>query len=326
MRAWQVGAHGEPSEVLALVEVDEPEPGPGELRVRVEAAGVGLPDVLLCRGTYAFRPPLPLVPGQEVCGVVDAAGEGVDVVPGSRVMGVTAFTDGRGGFAEATVLAAANAFRVPDAMSPATAAGFRIPYSTAWTALVHRGRLEAGETLVVLGATGSSGQAALLLGRALGARVVAVAAGPEKVDACRALGAEVVIDREHEPVPDAVLEATGGGGADLVFDPVGGPLAGSLVRSLARGGRLLAVGFASGDWVSVPTPDLVRRNVSLVGVLAAGAGRSQDEADHEALLALAAEGALDGLVTTVPFDEVPQALDRVAGGSVVGKLVVTVAA
>lgn len=324
MRAWQVRRHGEPLDALRAVEIAEPVPGPGDVRVRVAAAAIGLPDVLLCRGAYPFDPPLPFVPGQEVCGVVDAVGEGVDLRPGSRVMGVTCFYDGRGGFAEMTVLAAANAFRVPDGMRSADAASFRIGFSTAWTALVRRVELRSGETLVVLGAAGGSGLAALQLGHALGARVIAVAAGREKLDVCRRLGADVAIDRETESISGAVLEATEGRGADVVFDPVGGDVAASAAGGLGRGGRFLAVGFASGSWVELDTSDLVGGNQSLVGVLAGGAGREAEGADHEALLALAAGGELESVTTPVNFDEVPEALQRVASGSAVGKLVVEV--
>lgn len=322
MQAWLVSRHGEPGAVLHREDVDEPVPGPGEVRVRVAAAGVGLPDALLCRGSYAFAPPLPFVPGQEVCGVVDAVGEGVDLAVGERVMGVTCFYDGRGGFAESAVLAALNVFRVPEDMAAVEAAAFRIGFATAWTALVRRGALEAGETLVVLGAAGGSGQAAVLLGRALGARVIAVAAGSDKGRACRSQGADVVVDRRNESVSDAVLEATGGAGADAVFDPVGGDVAVSALGALARGGRFLAVGFASGEWVHVDTSALVGRNQSLVGVLAGGWGRAEEEADHEALLGLAAAGRLSPTITAVPFTAVAEAVASVAAGAVIGKLVV----
>jgi NADPH:quinone reductase len=325
MRAWQVGRHGPPGDVLGLVDIEEPTPGPGEIRVRVAAAAIGLPDVLMCRDEYAFKPPLPFVPGQEVCGTVVAVGDGVDLAVGSRVMGVTCFYDGHGGFAEATILGAANAFRVPESMPAVDAASFRIGFSTAWAALVRRGALAPGETLVVLGAAGGSGLTALQLGHALGARVIAVGAGGERLEACRRLGAEVLIDRTSESVPEVVLHATDGKGADVIFDPVGGELATAALQGLGSGGRFLAIGFASGEWVKVDTHELVWRNQSLVGVLAAGQTREEDEADHEALLALAAEDKLRSLTTTVGFHEVPDALEQVAAGSAMGKLVVDIA-
>jgi len=260
MRAWRVEQHGEPRHVLQRVDVDDPVPGPGELRLRVRAAAVGLPDVLMCRGSYPLTPPLPFVPGQEVCGVVDTVGADVDAPVGARVMAVTSFMDGRGGFADWAIAGTGTAFRVPDEMSDADAAGFRIGFSTAWIGLVRRG----------------------------------------------------------------ALAATGGRGVDLVYDPVGGEPAATATRTLAAGGRLLAIGFASGEWARPATHDLVRRNASLVGVYAGGLTREESEADHEALLALAAGEAFVGTPTVVGFDELPGAAGSVADGSAVGKVVVRV--
>jgi NADPH:quinone reductase len=322
--AWLVERHGSPDDVLERAAVEEPVPGPGELRLRVRAAGIGLPDALMCRGAYAFSPPLPFVPGQEVCGTVDAVGSGVQVPLGTRLMAVTNFFDGHGGFAGATLARSDSAFRVPDTMGDDAAAAFRIGYSTAFIGLVRRGGLRPGERLLVLGAAGGSGLAALQLGVALEARVLAVVAGDRKRELCAAMGAEVVIDRLAGSVPDSVLEATAGEGVDVVYDPVGGELAGSLARCLARGGRLLAVGFASGGWVEAPVSDLVLRNASLVGVYAGGQTRAEAEADHEVLLGLAADGRLGPAVTTVPFDALPDALGAVDRAEAVGKLVLWV--
>ena len=324
MRAWQVHHTGPPTEVLRLVDIDEPTPAPGEVRLRVRAAAIGMPDAFLCRGTYAFDPPTPFVPGQEVCGIVDAVGDGVDLTPGTRVMAVTNFYDGRGGFAEATIARADTVFRVPDTMSDLDAASFRIGFSTAWIGLVRRGALQPGERLLVLGAAGGSGAAAVQLGRALGATVIAVVGGPDKAALCARLGADVVIDRTEHDVVDAVREATGG--VDLVYDPVGGGAADATVNVLAPGGRLLAIGFASGTWARPDTAALVRANAALVGVYAGGGTRAENEADHEALLALAADGHLTGAATSVPFDDLPDAVSAIDRGHAVGKLVLDVAA
>ena len=324
MRAWQVLTFGEPRDALRLADIDEPTPGPGELRLRVEAAAVGLPDVFMCRATYAYKPPVPFVPGQEVCGVVDAVGAGVDVPLGSRVMGVTSFYDGRGGFAERTIVPVGSAFRVPDTMAAQQAAAFRIGYSTAWRALVRRGAVAKGEDLLVLGASGGSGTAAIQLGAALGARVIAVASGSDKQDYCHRLGADVVLERRSPSIADEIRSATGGRGPDVVFDPVGGEVAQQALSAMAIGGRFLAVGFASGTWVQAPTHELVIRNQSLVGVLASGLTPEENDADHEALLAMAAGGTLDMAVTVVPFEQVPEAVEAVAVGSVQGKMVVSV--
>jgi NADPH:quinone reductase len=324
MRAWQVQRHGEPRDVLRLVEIDEPVPGPGEIRLRVQAAAIGMPDAFMCRATYAFSPPVPFVPGQEVCGIVDAVGDGVDVALGTRLMGVTSFTDGRGGFAEQTIVPAASAYRVPDTMTDADAASFRIGFSTAWIGLVRRGALQPGEWLLVLGAAGGSGVTAIQLAHALGARVIAVAAGPEKLAFCTRMGADVVIDRTTQSVPETVLAATGGRGADVVYDPVGGAPAAAALRCIAPGARFLAIGFASGEWVQVNTHDLVARNASVVGVYAGGYTREENEADHEALLALATQGVLAGFATTVPFDDLDRAVEAVASGRAIGKMVVQI--
>jgi NADPH:quinone reductase len=310
--------------VLRPVDIDLPVPGPGEVRLSVRAAAIGRPDALMCLSTYPLTPPLPFVPGQEVCGVVDAVGDNADLALGTRVMAVTSFFDGRGGFAESTIAPATTCFRLPDDMSDVDAASFRIGFSTAWIGLVRRGALRADESLLVLGAAGGSGSAAIQLGRALGARVIAVAAGVDKLRFCERLGADVLINRTERSVRQAVFEATDGRGADVIYDPVGGEPAASAARALASGGRLLAVGFASGEWVTMATADLVGRNASLVGVYAGGFTADENESDHEALLTLASAGTIGGFATAVPFDQLPAAVEKVGAGAAIGKLVVAV--
>ena len=278
----------------------------------------------MCRGLYPFSPPLPFVPGQEVCGTVDAVGPGVELPLGSRLMAVTNFFDGRGGFAQAAIARPENVFRVPDDMRDEDAAVFRIGYSTAFIGLARRGGLQRGESLLVLGAGGGSGLAAMQLGSALGARVIAVVAGEAKRALCASSGADVVIDRSVGSVQDAVLEATGGNGVDVVYDPVGGAFAGAMVRCLAPGGRLLAVGFASGSWVEPDISEFVWRNASIVGVYAGLQTREEAEADHEQLLALASGGSLGGSTRVVSFDALPDALGAVDRAEAVGKLVLKV--
>lgn len=329
MQAWQIHSTGEPRDVLRRATIPVPQPGAGEVRIRVAAAAVGMPDVFMCRDVYAFKPPVPFVAGQEVCGIVDAVGPDVDAhLVGSRVMTVTNFFLGHGGFAEYTIANASGVFRVPDAMSDADAAGFRIGYSTAWIGLVRRGGIRAGEHLVVLGAAGGSGITAVQLGKALGAHVTAVAAGTDKLAFCTRLGADAVVDRRArtlDDVLDAIRAATGGHGSDLVYDLVGGDLADASARTLARDGRLLVVGYASGRWVDVSAYDLLRANASLVGVYAGSYTRAENEADHEALLALAADGKLSSFATVVPFADLPDALTAVGDGAAIGKMVVQVA-
>lgn len=324
MRAWQVRGRGEPTEVLELVDTEPPEPGPGQVRIAVAAAGVGLPDVLMCRGVYPLTPPLPFTPGQEVTGVVSAVGEGVDRAVGERVMGVTAFYLGRGSFAEECLAEASNLQAVPEGLDDVDAAGFWIPHLTAWTGLVDRGRLEPGERLAVLGAAGGSGIAAVQLGRALGARVLAVVSSEAKAEFCRGLGADEAVVVGDEPVA-ARLKELGGGGVDVVYDPVGGALGEDALTALARNGRFLAIGFASGSWPEVHAHDLVVTNTSLVGVIAGGQTPAQLAEIHAGLSRMIADGRLRSAVTARPsFDELPQALERLADRSMVGKTVVVV--
>jgi NADPH2:quinone reductase len=322
MRAWQVQDKGEPIQVLRPATFDRPRPGPGQIRIRVTAAGIGLPDVLMCRHTYPLTPPLPFVPGQEVSGEVTAIGDDVDWSIGDRVMAVTAFLDGFGSFAEECLAPASSAFPVPDGVADVEAAGFWIPHMTGWIGLVDRGRLAGGEWLAVLGAAGGSGIAAVQLGRMLGARVIAIVGDEERAAFCRSLGAEASLDHRHGPLAPALRELTGGHGADVIYDAVGGPLAEDAAGALARYGRWLAVGFASGTWPRAETHQLVWANASLMGVLAAGYSRAELDDIHARLAALVGEGGLRNAVTErVAFDDLPGALQRLADRRVIGKMV-----
>lgn len=322
MRAWIVEGAGEPQDVLRLGERPAPEPGPGQVRIRVLAAGIGLPDLLMCRGSYPLTPPLPFTPGQEAAGTVVAVGEGAEVRVGDTVMGTTLFVEGHGSFAEECLLYGDSALPVPDHLSPSAAAGFWIPHFTAWVGLVDRGGLRPGERLVVLGASGGSGIAAVQLGKALGAHVVAVVSDETRAEFCRGLGADATVLLGDGPLPDAVRNATDGHGADLVYDPVGGEPGEQAAMAMARGGRLLAIGFASGRWPQLATHDLVVRNTSLVGVIAGGQTPEELRAIHVELMDHVAAGRLRPAVTAeVPFDELPAALRRMADRGLVGKQV-----
>ena len=321
MRAWRVSGSGEPAEVMRLVEIAEPDPGPGQVRIKVRAAGIGLPDVLMCRGTYPLTPASEFTPGQEATGVITAVGPGVDMRPGTVVMGVTNFIEGHGSFAEESLILADSAFSVPDGLSDAQAAGFWIPHLTAWAGLVDRGQVRSGDRLVVLGAAGGSGAAAVQLGRALGGHVIAVVSDEARATFTRQLGA----DQTALLGPDLagrLRDLTEGHGADLVYDPVGGAVAEEAWRALARSGRLLAVGFASGSWPRIDAHNLVLTNTSLVGVFAGGYSRPELDRIHAALAGLVVNGKLRNAVTEeVSFDELPAAVQRLADRSVIGKLV-----
>jgi NADPH:quinone reductase len=325
MRAWRVDQPGEPSEVLSLIDVPIPEPGPGQIRVRVTAAGIGLPDVLMCRRTYPLTPSGAFTPGQEVSGVVSAVGPNVDMALGTTVMSTTSFMEGHGSFAEECLAPAQSSFTVPPGMADADAAGFWIPHLTAWIGLVDRARLEPGQWLAVLGAAGGSGIAAVQLGRALGARVIAVVSDGARAEFCRGLGADDTINHRDGDLAGRLRQMTDGRGVDAVYDPVGGSVAEEAATVLARHGRLLAVGFASGAWPQVETHKLVVTNTSLVGVYAGGYSRDELDAIHSQLSNFVASGRLQNAVTTkVPFADLPSALQRLAGRSVIGKMVMVV--
>jgi NADPH2:quinone reductase len=325
LRAWKVTGRGEPQEVLQLVDgAAVPEPGEGQIRLRVAAAGVGLPDAYMCRGSYPLTPKLPFTPGQEVAGVVTAAGPGARRAVGERVMAVTAFFLGHGSFAEECLALDDFALGVPDAMDDAEAACFTIPFHTAYIGLVRRAALVAGETLLVLGGAGGTGSAALQLGKSIGARVIAVAGGPEKCAFCQELGADLSIDYRSDHIAAAVRDATGGRGADVIYDPVGGESFQAATECIANEGRLLAVGFASGSWGEPQVGHMVQHNYSVMGVIPSGYDYAFKVAAHDKLLEQWKRGALRAPVyRRFGFEHVPDAIALLAQGSVMGKVVIS---
>ncbi|MBY0276913.1 NADPH:quinone oxidoreductase family protein [Candidatus Binatia bacterium] len=328
MKAWTVSRYGAPRDVLQLVDRDPPAAGPGTLRIRVLVAGVSLPEVLMCRGAYPYKPPFPFTPGHEAVGVVLDPGDASGFAIGQRVMGVTSFPEGRGGHAEEALLLASNASLVPDTMSDEDAAAFTIGYQTAYLGLVVRAGLRAGETLLVHGAAGGTGFPAVQLGKALGARVIAVARGADKAERCRADGADHVIDAAacaDGDWPAAVAHAAGAARVNVVFDPVGGEVLRRSLACLAYGGRLVAIGFASGAWGEVPTWELVMRNASLVGALAMVPDAATAATMTGTLASLYERGMLAPRVTEVhAFRDVPAALAALDERRALGKHVVRV--
>ena len=327
MRAWQTTRVGRPSEALFLnPDAPSPEPYAGTLLLDVLVAGIGLPDALMCEGSYAFKPPHPFTQGQEVVGRIAAPGPGVgNRRIGDRVMAVTSFFTGHGSFAEQCLALDDFCLPVPEEMTDPEAAGFLIPLHTAYIGLCQRARLEAGETLLVLGGAGGTGSAALQLGRVLGARVLTTAGGPEKVAFCRSLGADHVIDYRSEDIAEAVLAATDGKGADVIYDPVGGATFTQATRCIAQEGRLLAIGFASGGWGQVDMGHLVQRNYSVMGVIPSGYDRAFKERAQARLVQWWREGRIQiPIDEAVPFEALPLALERLKAGSVRGKLALVV--
>lgn len=328
MKAWTVNGVGTPADVLECVDRDPPSVRPGTLRIRVLVSGVSLPEVLMCRGTYPYKPAIPFTPGHEAVGVVlETDGlSGFDV--GQRIMGVTAFTEGRGGHAEEALMLASTASVVPETMSDEEAAAFTIGYQTAYLGLVVRAELRAGETLLVHGAAGGTGFPAVQLAKALGARVIGVVRGREKAEACRRDGADIVVDRAEcaaENWQAVVQEAAGAAGADVVFDPVGGETFRGSVECLGYGGRLVAIGFASGEWGDVPTWELVARNISLVGVLAYAPNEETGIRMAQELSEYYEKGLLEPRITRVhSFEDVPMALTELDERRTIGKHVIRV--
>jgi NADPH:quinone reductase len=331
MKAWQVQGAGEPADVMRMVERQLPDPGPGQVKIAVSAAGIGLPDVLMCRGIYPLTPPGPFTPGQELAGTVTAVGEGVDLSIGARVMGVSDFMNGNGSFAGEALAMAATVVPAPVAMDDVAAAGFWIPNMTAWIGLVDRGQLQAGQRLAVLGAAGGTGIAAVQLGKALGAEVLAIAGDESRAEFCRSYGADHALVCRNDTVADgrplaqALREATDWQGVDMIFDPVGGVQGTTAMGALARNGKHLAIGFASGTWPTVDVQMMTLTNTSLVGVLAAPHSPEHVDSILQGLTTLVNRGELRGTVLEkVPFDAVPAALTRVATRMALGKCVVEI--
>ncbi|MER6592171.1 NADPH:quinone oxidoreductase family protein [Micromonospora purpureochromogenes] len=324
MKAWRVADLGEPRDVLRLVDVADPEPGPGQLVVRVLAAPANFPDVLMCRGEYQVKPELPFTPGVELCGEVVALGEGVDgFAVGDRVLGGATLP--YGGFAEFALLAAAATFPAPAELDDAEAASLYIGYQTGWFGLHRRAGLRAGETLLVHAAAGGVGSAAVQLGKAAGARVIGVVGGPEKAAVARTLGADVVVDRREEDFVAVVKAETGGRGADVVYDPVGGETYQRSTKCVAFEGRILVVGFAGGQIQSAALNHALVKNYSIVG-LHWGLYHRYDPAAvadcHRALTELAAQGAVRPLVSQrLALGEVADGVQELADGVTVGRVV-----
>ncbi|MET8440637.1 NADPH:quinone oxidoreductase family protein [[Kitasatospora] papulosa] len=315
MQAWRVHRNGEPSEVMELEQADRPTPGEGQVLIAVRAANINFPDALLCRGQYQVRPPLPFTPGVEICG---------ETADGRRVLATPALP--HGGFAEYVVADEAALLPAPEALDDAQAAALHIGYQTGWFGLHRRARLQAGETLLVHAAAGGVGSAAVQLGKAAGATVIGVVGGPDKAAVARELGCDLVIDRHGEDIVAAVKEATGGRGADVVYDPVGGEAYAKSVKCIAFEGRVVVVGFASG---AIPTPGLnhaLVKNYSIVG-LHWGLYNTKDPAAvracHDELTALAAKGVVKPLISErVPMADAARAVQRVADGTSTGRIVV----
>ncbi|HMF97983.1 MAG TPA: NADPH:quinone oxidoreductase family protein [Vicinamibacterales bacterium] len=324
MKAVLCKAYG-PPETLVVEDVPSPEPGPGDVVVSVKAASVNFPDVLIIQNKYQFKPPLPFSPGSEVAGIVKAVGEGVtNVAAGDPVMAFTTY----GAFAEEVKTDARRLLPLPPGMDFITAAAFGLTYATSDHALRDRGQLAAGETLLVLGAAGGVGLAAIEIGKAVGARAIACASTDDKLAVCRAHGADAIINYATDDLRERVKSLTDGRGVDVVYDPVGGRYSEPALRSLAWRGRLLVVGFAAGDIPKIPLNLTLLKGCSIVGVFWGEFTRREPQRFAESMQQLGrwyADGKLRPHVSHMyPLGRAAEALTQMANRQVKGKVVLTV--
>ena len=313
-----------PPESLVIEERASPQPGPGTVLVSVKAANVSFPDTLIIQNKYQTKPELPFVPGSEVAGVVKAVGAGVESWKvGDRVSGQAS----QGGYAEEVVIEADRLLAVPDPMDFAAAAVLGSAYGTSYYALTERGQLRSDETLMVLGASGGVGLAAVEIGKALGARVIACASSEERLAVCRAHGADEAINYAAEDMRARVKAITKGNGVDVIYDPVGGPYSEPALRDMAWGGRFLVVGFAAGDIPRIPLNLPLIKGCSIVGVWI-GAFARRERGRHRANVVQLGKWFEEGKIkphisATYPLERAADALNAIGNRKAIGKVVLT---
>ncbi len=321
MKAVLCKQHGLP-ETLVVEDVPSPAPGPKQVVIRVKACGVNFPDTLIIQNLYQFKPPLPFSPGGELAGVVEAVGEDVKhIAVGQPVL---AFT-GWGGFAEAVLADAKQVVPLPPGLDMAVAAAFMMTYGTSLHALADRAQLRAGETLLVLGAAGGVGLAAVELGKKMGARVIAAASTDEKLAVCREHGADELINYETEDLRERIKALTDGKGVDVVYDPVGGKYAELALRSTAWKGRYLVVGFAAGDIPKIPLNLPLLKGCAIVGVFWGDFAAREPHANMAngmQLFQWLMKGELRPLISQrYPLEKAAEALRALMDRKVTGKIV-----
>jgi len=322
MNAVLCKAWGSPA-TLVVEDLPSPRPGAGEVVVDVKAAGVNFPDVLMIQGKYQVKPPLPFTPGVELAGIVKETGSGVTSArPGDAVVANVAY----GAFAEECVVTAASLLPLPRGIDFAAAAGFTVAYGTAWHALKDRGQLRPGETLLVLGAAGGVGLAAVELGAAMGARVIAAASSDEKLAVCRAHGAAETINYSTQDLRERLKALVGAKGVDVVFDPVGGSLSEPALRSVAWRGRFLVIGFAGGEIPRLPANLPLLKGCAIVGVYWGAWLQQEPEASRREMVELAgwlADGRVRPRVSArYPLARAADAISALAGRAATGKIVI----
>jgi NADPH:quinone reductase len=311
-------------QALQWKDIPTPEPKPGEVRVAIRAASLNFPDLLIVQNKYQMKPPLPFVPGSELSGTVDAVGEGVKHL---KVGDAVAAFGGMGGFATHACIDARLVMPLPPGFAFDDASAFICTYGTTHHALIDRAQLKAGETVLVLGAAGGVGTAAIQIAKAVGARVIAAASSDEKCTTCRELGADETINYSKANIRDELKTLTGGKGPDVVYDPVGGDLAEPVFRSIAWRGRYLVIGFAQGAIPSLPLNLALLKGASVVGVFWGEFAKREPQHNAKSLAELAAwyaQGKIKPVIDTrLPMPQLQQAFERMGSRQVVGKLVMT---
>lgn len=324
MRSWKVTELGEPRDVLQLQDSVRPSVEAGKLLIEVEAASLNFFDILLCQGKYQEKPSIPFTPGAEVCGIIRKAGEGCKLQEGQRVIATPGMPEG--GLSEWVSVPENSVYVISDSVSASEAAGMFITYQTSFYALYHRGNLQKGEVLLVHAGAGGVGSAAIQLGKAIGAKVIATAGGPEKVQLCKDLGADIAIDYIADDFVKIVKEETAGRGADVIYDPVGGDVFDRSRKCIAFDGRILVIGFAGGRISDAPVNHALIKNYSIVGVhwgLFRNLNPEKVTKIHESLMSLYEQEKIRPLVyKEYNFEDVPSALEILADRKTYGKLIV----
>jgi len=323
MQAWQFERYGRYDEVLEWVERPLPEPGADQARVRTAAVSLNFPDLLICQGLYQVRAPLPAVPGVEGVGVVEAVGPESPFRVGQRVV---SFNNQAGMLADCFLADSATSWTVPDHVSDVQAAALSVTYGTSYYALVHRARIAPGEVLLVLGAAGGVGLAAIQLGKILGAEVIAAAGSAEKLEVCRQNGADHLINYREGDIVEQVKDLTAGRGADVIYDPVGGDLFDQVKRCIAWDGRILIIGFAGGRIPTIECNRMLLKNMSVVG-LAWGMCVERDPATgakcQQHLYDLLKVGAIDPVIyRRLPFAKLFDGMRLIESRELYGKVVI----
>ncbi|MGH1367628.1 MAG: NADPH:quinone oxidoreductase family protein [Maritimibacter sp.] len=319
MRAYQILSYEEPPK---LMDVDKPTPGPGEVLIELAACALNFGELLAMKGQYQERPELPYTLGMESAGTIVALGDGVEgPAIGTRVL----VGGGKGGLADFGVFAASKVVAIPDNMPFTDAAAFQVAYGTSHVGLDYRAQLKAGENLLVLGAAGGVGMTAIEIGKLMGANVIAVARGKDKLEVCKAAGADHVIDSETDDIRDAVKAV---GGADVVYDPVGGDQFKAAMRACNPEARILVVGFASGDVPQVPANILLVKNINVMGYYWGGYNTFKPEVlsdSMQTLLKWYEAGKLKPHVSSIlPLEEATEAYDLLRARKSTGKVVVKI--